>query len=273
MRTSTASLLAFAVPALATAGGGPGHGHDGPKGPKPAFVNSKKLQSLIKIEDLLAGSQVLQDIADANGGNRAFGGGGHNATVDYIYNTLTALNYYNVVKQPFPEIYSEGKGSLSVDGADVSADTLTYTPGGEATKPLVAVANLGCDAADYPAEVSGNIAFISRGTCPFSQKSINAKAAGAVAAIIYNNVPGELAGTLGEPFKDYAPVLGISQEDSKPLLEKLAQGEVIATVKIDALVEERVSYNVIAETKDGDHDNVLVLGGHSDSVPAGPGIK
>jgi Zn-dependent M28 family amino/carboxypeptidase len=275
MRTSTASLLAFAVPALATAGGGPGHGHghDGPKGPKPAFVNSKKLQSLIKIEDLLAGSQTLQDIADAHGGNRAFGGGGHNATVDYIYNTLTALDYYNVVKQPFPEIYSEGKGSLSVDGAEVPADTLTYTPGGEATKPLVAVANLGCDAADYPAEVSGNIAFISRGTCPFSQKSINAKAAGAVAAIIYNNEPGELAGTLGEPFKEYAPVLGISQEDSKPLLEKLAQGEVIATVNIDALVEERVSYNVIAETKGGDHDNVLVLGGHSDSVPAGPGIK
>jgi Zn-dependent M28 family amino/carboxypeptidase len=282
MRTSTASLLAFAVPALATAGGGPGHGHDGPKGPgwgggpggpKAPLVNSKKLQSLIKIEDLLAGSQDLQDIANAHGGNRAFGGGGHNATVDYLYETLTALDYYNVVKQPFPEIYSEGKGSLTVDGAVVPADILTYTPGGEAIKPLVAVANLGCDAADYPAEVSGNIAFISRGSCTFSQKSINAKAAGAVAAIIYNNEPGALAGTLGEPFKEYAPVVGISQEDSKVLLEKLTQGEVIATVDIDALVEERVSYNVIAETKGGDHDNVLVLGGHSDSVPAGPGIN
>ncbi|KAH6622602.1 hypothetical protein F5144DRAFT_334443 [Chaetomium tenue] len=285
MRTSTASLLAFAVPALATAGGGPGHGHDGPKGPgcgggpggpggpKPALVNSEKLQSLINIEDLVAGSQDLQDIANAHGGNRAFGGGGHNATVDYLYETLTGLDYYDVVKQPFTEIYSEGKGSLTIDGEDIQADTLTYTPGGEATKPLVAVTNLGCDAADYPAEVSGNIAFISRGSCTFSQKSINAKAAGAVAAIIYNNEAGELAGTLGEPFKEYAPVVGISQEDSKVILEKLAQGEVTATVKIDALVEERVSYNVIAETKGGDHNNVLVLGGHTDSVPAGPGIN
>ena len=121
--------------------------------------------------------------------------------------------------------------------------------------------------------MSGNIALVSRGSCTFSQKSINAKAAGAVAAIIYNNEAGELSGTLGEPFKEYAPVVGISQADGKALLDKLAQGEVTAAVKIDAIVEERVSYNVIAETKTGDHDNVLILGGHTDSVPAGPGIK
>src|SRR4051794_26540215 len=101
MRTAAASLLAFALPAVATAGGGPGHGHDGPKGPgcggpKPPLVTSEKLQSLINVKDLLAGSQDLQDIANAHGGNRAFGSGGHNATVDYLYNTLTALDYYNV---------------------------------------------------------------------------------------------------------------------------------------------------------------------------------
>jgi Zn-dependent M28 family amino/carboxypeptidase len=283
MKTAAASLLALALPALATTGGGPGHGpdhgHDTPGGHhgcephKKPLVSSEKLQELINLKDLLAGSQKLQDFADAHGGNRAFGGGGHNATVDYLYETLTALNYYDVVKQPFTEIYSEGKGTLSVGDQAIEADILTYTPGGEATKPLVAVANLGCDAADFPATVSGNIALISRGTCPFSQKSINAKAAGAVAAIIYNNEAGELAGTLGAPFKEYAPVVGISLEDGTALLDKLAQGEVTAAVKIDAIVEERVSYNIIAETKTGDHDNVLILGGHTDSVPAGPGVN
>lgn len=33
------------------------------------------------------------------------------------------------------------------------------------------------------------------------------------------------------------------------------------------------SYNVIAETKGGDHNNVLMLGAHTDSVEAGPGIN
>jgi Zn-dependent M28 family amino/carboxypeptidase len=277
MRTVTSSLLTLALSALATAGGGPGHDgpgghHDKPDHKRP-LVTSEKLQSLIKSKDLLAGSQKLQDIANANGGNRAFGGGGHNGTVDYLYKTLKSLNYYNVVKQPFTEIYSEGTGSLSVDGQAIAAQILTYTPGGEATRPLVAVANQGCDAADFPATVSGNIALISRGTCTFSQKTINAKAAGAVGAVIYNNAAGELAGTLGEPFKEYAPVLGISQADGQALLAKLAAGEVTAVFKVNALVEERVSYNVIAETKDGDHNNVLVVGGHSDSVAAGPGIK
>jgi len=281
MRTITASLLALALPALVAAGGGHdndkghGDGHGGGHhggGPKP-LVKSSKLQSLVKTKDLLAGSQKLQDIANAHGGNRAFGGGGHNATVDFLYETLTSLKYYDVVKQPFKEIYSSGSGSLTVDGKAIEVQIMTYTPGGEATKPVIKVANLGCDAVDYPAEVSGNIALISRGTCAFAQKSLNAKAAGAVAAVIYNNVPGELSGTLGSPFQAYAPVVGISQEDGKVLLDKLAQGAVTAAFKLDAVVEERVSYNVIAETKGGDHDNVLILGGHTDSVAAGPGIK
>ncbi|KAH6691392.1 hypothetical protein F5X68DRAFT_201824 [Plectosphaerella plurivora] len=152
---------------------------------------------------------------------------------------------------------------------------MTYTSGtaGPVTAPLVNVANVGCEAADYPATVSGNIAFVSRGTCSFAIKSTNAKAAGALGVVVYNNAPGALSGTLGEPFGSYAPAIGISQEDGQAILAQLATGEVSAVLDIDAVVEERVSYNVIAETKEGDHDNVLVLGGHSDSVAAGPGIN
>lgn len=240
---------------------------------KKPLVNSQKLQSLINIEDLLAGSQKLQDFADAHGGNRAFGGGGHNATVDWLYDTLEATGYYDVVKQPFTEIFSSGTATLSVDGEEVEAGIMTYTPGGTVNGPLVAVANLGCDAADYPAEVEGNVAFVSRGSCTFAQKSTTAKEAGAAAVIVYNNVPGELSGTLGAAFGDYAPIAGISQEDSVAILEALEAGEVTVDLEIDATVENRVNYNVIAETKEGDHNQVLVLGGHSDSVAAGPGIK
>ncbi|KAJ3549268.1 hypothetical protein NM208_g587 [Fusarium decemcellulare] len=226
MRYST-PLVALALPALVSAN------------KKKPLVDSKKLQKLINIDGLIAGSQKLQDFADANGGNRAFGSSGHNATVDWLYDTLKATGYYDVVKQPFTEIYAQGTAALKVDGEDVAANIMTYTPAGTASGPLVKVANLGCDAEDYPAEAKGT----------------------------------SLSGTLGAAFGDYAPIVGISQEDGQAILTKLEAGDVTVDLDIDATVEDRVTFNVIAETKEGDHDNVLVLGGHSDSVPAGPGIN
>ncbi|KAK7223065.1 hypothetical protein V2G26_011068 [Clonostachys chloroleuca] len=164
------------------------------------YVTSEKLQELITLEDLLSAAQKLQDIADAHGGNRAFGGGGHNATVDWLYDTLTALDYFDVVKQPFTELFHTASGTLSIGGAKVgSVSTMTYTPGGTVSAPLVLVSNLGCSVDDFSSGVQGKIAFISRGTCSFSQKSLNAKSAGAAAAVVYNNEPGPIAGTLGTP--------------------------------------------------------------------------
>lgn len=262
MRSSRLSSIVMALPALSAAS----------KSCKP-IVDSEGLQELINIEDLLAGSQVLQDIADANGGHRAFGGGGHNATVDYLYDTLKETGYYDVVKQPFTELYAEASGTIKVNGEEIESTPMTYTPGGSASGSVVHVANLGCSADDFPAEVEGAIALVQRGECPFGDKSLLGHAAGAKAVIIYNNESGELSGTLGEPFGDYAPVMGISKEDGDVILAALEKGEVDVDFELDAVIENRVNYNVIAETKDGDHENVLILGGHSDSVPAGPGIK
>ncbi|OLN89038.1 putative leucine aminopeptidase 2-like protein 2 [Colletotrichum chlorophyti] len=260
MRTTT---LALALPALASA-----------TKCKP-YVDSEKLQELITIEDLLAGSQKLQDIADAHGGNRAFGGGGHNATVDWLVEELEKLDYYDVYKQPFTESFSGSKATLSVGGAEVDSRPMTYTPGGTVSgAPLVAVANVGCEISDYPAEVAGAVALVSRGSCNFAVKATHAKTAGAVAAIIYNNDVGPLSGTLGEVSDAYAPVVGITQEDGQAFVAAIAAGEDVS-VELDlvSIIEDRVNYNVIAETRGGDHDNVLMIGGHSDSVFAGPGIN
>lgn len=263
MKTNARSLasVALALPALT-----------GATKCKP-YVDSESLQALVNIEDLVAGSQKLQDLADAHGGNRAFGSGGHNATVDYLVDTLTALDYYDVVKQPFTELFAAASGGVSINGASVAGTIMTYTPGGQAAGTLVKGNALGCAPGDYPAEAAGKVVIVSRGECPFSQKSTSAKSAGAVGIIVYNNEPGPLSGTLGTPFGNYAPSIGISQEEGQRIVALLAEGEVTVDLDIDAIVEERVNYNVIAETKGGDHDNVLIVGGHSDSVQAGPGIK
>lgn len=289
----SASILAFsALAASASANGGPGYGPPGygppgpgngwghgpgnPWGPVPSpgkpLVSSDKLQKLITLKDLLDGSKKLQSFADANGGTRAFGGGGHNATVDYLYNELKKTGYYNVYKQPFVELFTAATVQSSANGENFTGEYMTYGPSGKAKAPFVLVNNIGCDPADYPAAVAGNVALIKRGTCTFQQKALNAKAAGAAAAVIYNNINGTLSGTLGGT-GNYAPTIGVSGEIGLSLLAKLQAGETIADITVNAIQENRTNFNVIAETKEGDHDNVLMIGGHTDSVFAGPGIN
>lgn len=71
---------------------------------------------------------------------------------------------------------------------------------------------------DCPVGTADNIALIERGDTPFTAKAANAEAAGASAAVIYNNEPGNFAGTLivVEPS---IPVAAMSQEDGHRLLE------------------------------------------------------
>ncbi|WP_091730778.1 S8 family serine peptidase [Nocardioides scoriae] len=49
----------------------------------------------------------------------------------------------------------------------------------------------GCAAGGFPAAARGGIALVARGTCSFGVKVANAEKAGAVGAIVVNNVPGD----------------------------------------------------------------------------------
>jgi Zn-dependent M28 family amino/carboxypeptidase len=180
-------------------------------------------------------------------------------------------DYWEVYKQPFVELFTAASVKLTVAGEDVPADYLTYGPSANNVQGnVIKVNSLGCDVADFPTGVAGNVALISRGSCTFAIKALNAKTAGASAAIIYNNVPSQrLSGTLGAD-GDYAPVVGITQEAGNDLLAKTNSSAAIpAVVFVEAIRENRTNYNVIAETKGGDKNNVLMIGGHTDSVFAG----
>lgn len=139
---------------------------------------------------------------------------------------------------------------------------------------LVLVNNDGCHDSDYPANVKGNIAFIRRGACAFGDKSIGAGKAGAKAAVIYNTDPEELHGTLGEPTKYHVATFGIDGVEGNEFAKKLAKGESVSSIAyIDAEVKQIQTVNVLAQTDEGDPDNCVMLGGHSDGVAEGPGIN
>lgn len=65
---------------------------------------------------------------------------------------------------------------------------------------LYVYVDLGCTPLDYAgrASVAGRIALIKRGTCTFTQKALLAQELGAVAGLIFNNVPGDFSGTMAQ---------------------------------------------------------------------------
>jgi aminopeptidase Y len=201
--------------------------------------------------------------------------------VDYIYSTVTGLgDYYNITNQSFPAVSGNIFESRLVLGHEVpaSARPMGLTPPTKDKQPvygqLTLVANQGCDEADYPSGLAGAIALIERGTCPFGTKSELAGKAGALAAVVYNNEQGEVSGTLGTPSPNHVATFGISDADAAPFVKQLKEGKKVDSIAyIDATVDTIHTTNIIAQTKGGDPQNCVMLGGHSDSVAEGPGIN
>lgn len=251
-----------------------------------AIVDSEALQSKISGENLLGRAKDLYKLAelsyhDYNHPTRVIGSAGHEATLEYIYATLQKLGpYYNLSEQTFPAYSGSVFESRLIIGDEViaNASAMSLTPPTKDNEPvhgdLALVGGNGCSSSDYPASVENNIAFIERGKCSFGDKSKLAGRAGAIAAVIFNNENGPLHGTMGTPDAEHVATFGISAEEAKPTLKKLKKGKrVDAIAYIDGEVNTIRTLNVVAQTVEGDPDNCVMLGAHSDSVPEGPGIN
>ncbi len=89
--------------------------------------------------------------------------------------------------------------------------------------------SLGCGFITNGGQVSGKIALIDRGVCPFVQKVINAQNAGAIGVIIANNQSGGPMSMGGsDPGNINIPVLSISQELGELIKTQLANGQEVA---------------------------------------------
>jgi aminopeptidase Y len=202
-------------------------------------------------------------------------------TLEYITSELAKLgDYYTVSTQGFPAITGDVFESRLVLGDDVakSATPMGLTPPTKDREPvhgdLVLVDKNGCEASNYPKEVKGNIALIKRGTCAFGTKSELAGKAGAKAAVIYDPDNEELHGTVGTPSPDHVATFGLGGKEGKKYAKQLEDGKHVDVIAyIDSIVETITTTNIIAQTKRGDQEKCVMLGGHSDSVTEGPGIN
>ncbi|KAI5965173.1 APE3 [Candida pseudojiufengensis] len=250
-------------------------------------INSTELQNLITKENLKNRANDLYKVAETsikkyNHPTRVIGSPGHWATVRYIISELSKLGgYYNIKTQSFNATDGHVESfSLLINGIKPkSLLALALTPPTPNKSPvngnLILVNSNGCKIEDYPSQAKDNIVLIKRGECSFGDKSRIAGKFGALGAIIYDS-NGAIQGTLGTPTGDEVPTLSVDEKDVKEYIDKLIQDpnyKFETTLYIDSYVKNITTLNVIADTVFGDHDNIVGLGAHSDSVAAGPGIN
>lgn len=250
-------------------------------------IDTDALQALINERGLKDRAETLfsiaeQSIPEYGHPTRVIKSKGHWGTIQYIATELRKMGaYYTVKTQRFKALDSKiNSYSLLIDGVQPkSVKPLSLTPPTKDVKPvhgnLVLAKNFGCSLEDYPANLTaGNIVLVPRGECSFGDKSVNSGIAGAVGVIIYDK--DDLHGTLGEPTGKEVAAVSIVEADARPFVEKLTKDpsyKFEVTLYVDSYVKYVPTLNVVAETVFGDHDNVVALGAHSDSVAEGPGIN
>lgn len=170
------------------------------------------------------------------------------------------------------ETYKEIAVELDVirpAAGSITATSLVFSGAGEVTAELIDVGEGKSE--DFSGRaVSGKVALIRRGVISFTEKVNNAANAGALAAVIYNNVEGELRGRLQEPSR--IPAIAVSSQDGLALLDLLRNETVEVKLMVDAQSGTHESRNVVGVRRSGS-SKIVIVGGHYDSVDAGPGAN
>jgi hypothetical protein len=263
-----------------------------------------KLMDCIQTADLWTHMQNFEAIAKANPGpdghpSRNSGEPGYKASADYVANLMKAAGY-NVTIQTYKFNYYAYRSEptlsevspvariyvLATDwnsGQSTGTTTAPLQPAGGIIIPPTATpsSSSGCTASDFTGFVPGRIALIQRGACNFGVKVQNAQAAGASGVIIFNEgnpgrtalFAGSLVDAAGNPIIPTIPVAFTSFDNGLDLYTQYQTAVQtgsplpIMSLNIDAIVKPNTDdYNVIADSRGGDKNHVLVVDAHLDAI-------
>ncbi|MGH2943434.1 MAG: M20/M25/M40 family metallo-hydrolase, partial [Solirubrobacteraceae bacterium] len=258
---------------------------------------SQELRDDVTVGGVRAHQQALQNIATLNGGARASGTPGFDASANYVMRRLRRAGYRPAQQEfsfkSFTELALSVFERVSPDPRTfVEPDDFAlmgYSGSGDVTATVTAVdvqlppgpaansSTSGCEAADFAGFPAGNVALMQRGTCNFAVKAANAQAAGAGAVVIFNEgQPDRQAtplGTLGDDTTVTIPTLGASFAAGEQLA---GQPSAVVHVKTSTLIVTTQTSNVTADLAPesaSEAGKVVLVGAHLDSVPEGPGIN
>ena len=163
----------------------------------------------------------------------------------------------------FGSMYASPSGDLTrpVWAADIDLD------------PATAASNTsGCQAADYAGMPQGAIVLLQAGTsCSLGTKFFGAQQFGAGAIVFFDAQAARGSTSPASRSRPWRRRL----ESAAALANGVERGStgLTARLKVDWRPGTYPTSNVIAETRDGDPDSVIVVGAHLDSVGVGPGIN
>ena len=250
------------------------------------------LRDAVDPDAIVADLQRLQDVAVANGGNRAAGSESESEAVAYIADELRAAGFEVELKEiSVPWFEEVGPSILEIDGGAPLEDVhdfkaMLLSASGDVRGPLYSLGfdpaappgdreGLGCQRADWEDVPEGAIVLVRPGHCFRRDVVVNAQEAGAVAIVTaYPEWQRDhvLRPTLVDPGGMAIPALAASNDTGLALAaaaERGAKGHIL----VDATSELRTSSSLIAETTGGSADHILMIGGHIDSAIDGPGIN
>ena len=245
--------------------------------------------------------KAFQAIADANPGldghpSRNSGEPGYLASVQYVAQKMKQAGY-DVTIQPYKFTYTLLRRNADAERdrrrrrttsrwsptgipapATGTADADVQPAGGIVLPPTPTPSSTsGCTAADFGGFPAGKIALIQRGTCNFGVKVLNAQAAGAAGVVIFNEGNPGRTGVLerqpvdadSNPFVPTIPVGFTSFAIGQQPLQRLRgrrRRRTRSSTSTSVVDPNRDDYNVIAESKGGDPNHVVVVDAHLDAI-------
>lgn len=260
----------------------------------PAPFNSALIDS-IRIEELMNHLEQFENFAKESGNNRAIGTAGFNKTLDYIEKylkdnspTLTVfretfqVRNFTVKEDPELSWTVDGKSRPLIYSSNLARSEFTYvnysTESNGNNFSVALVSGNGCEDTDWTGVAGRAALVIAGGVCTYAEKGELAMKYNATALLYYNN---------GATTSNLAPVIvRLRQANTLPALcLSFAAGQELAdliktgtavTITMKILLEPYGTFsvqNICADTKDGNANETIIVGSHSDSVPQGPGIN
>ena len=263
-----------------------------------------KLLPCIQTADLMQHMQDFQAIADANPGpdghpSRNAGEPGYLASVNYVANLMNQWGYdvhvqtYTIDYFAYTSIPTLSEVSptartyvLNQDwssGQSLGSTTAALQPSGGFVLPPTPLTSStsGCTSADFTGFTPGRIALIQRGGCNYGVKVLNAQAAGATGVVIFNEghpgrtdlIFGSLFDAANNPITPTIPVAFTSFANGIDLLNQYqnAVQNNTALPRLSLSIQgihdpNRADYNLIADSKGGDKNHVVVVDAHLDAI-------
>ncbi len=238
-------------------------------------LTAQQFAAMVKPDAVVDHLREFERISSEHERFRSYDSPGYEAVAVYVEAELKAAGY-ETAREPISIINERSRtSSLVVAGEQLEHHFFSGSPAlpaeGVSAQVVVAADRVGCSATSWAEPLGGRIALTYRDpACTFAQRAAAAKAAGASAVVVVNQADEIPYGTLGG--NGALPAVGVPSGVGEKLVAAMNAGTPVELrFQIDATQID--TFTVVAETKAGSDDEVLVVGAHLDGAPSGPGIN